>query len=137
MIAKSLIGDDLFTTEWESARRQIVARRSERKRNLDQKERGRQYIFRNKFFFRNFYSFSKYFFFQNADLELKAVIDPEAFNRMKIKKHEKERTRKKRILEKRKMKEPGSQSKKLKFNSVEKLWSTLLGWIIKNWNSIY
>ena len=121
MIAKSLIGDDLFTTEWESARRQIVARRSERKRNLDQKERGRQYIFRNKFFFRNFYSFSKYFFFQNADLELKAVIDPEAFNRMKIKKHEKERTRKKRILEKRKMKEPGSQSKKLKFNSVEKL----------------
>ena len=50
MIAKSLIGDDLFTTEWESARRQIVARRSERKRNLDQKEGGWHYYFRNKFF---------------------------------------------------------------------------------------
>ena len=43
MIAKSLIGEDLFTSEWESARRQIVARRSERKRNLDQKERGRHF----------------------------------------------------------------------------------------------
>ena len=87
MVAKGLIGDDLFTSQWEAARRQIAARRSERKRNLDQK----------------------------------AVIDPEAYNRMKIRKQEKERSRKKRVLEKRKMKAPGSQSKKLKFNSAEKL----------------
>ena len=71
MIAKSLITETIFTAQWESARRQIAARRSERKRNLDQM----------------------------------AVIDPEGFNRLKIKKHEKERTRKKRVLEKRKMKE--------------------------------
>ena len=67
--------------------KQIVGRRSERKRNLD----------------------------------TKAVIDQEAFNRMKIKKHEKERKRRKRVLEEKKMVKPGSQAKQKKFNSVEKL----------------
>jgi len=58
---------------------------------------------------------------RKRNLDQMAVIDPEGFNRLKIKKHEKERTRKKRVIEKRRMKEPGSQSKKLKFNTVEKL----------------
>jgi len=40
---------------------------------------------------------------------------------MKIKKHEKERKRKKKVLEEKKMVRPGSQSKKRKFNSVEKM----------------
>ena len=87
MVAKKMIGEDLFTREWEMARKQIIARRSERKRKLDQQ----------------------------------AIIDPESFNQMKIKKHDKERRRKKRVIEQRKMKEPGSQSKRLKFNSAEKL----------------
>ena len=87
MVAKKLIGEDLFMKNWELARKQIVGRRSERKRNLD----------------------------------TKAVIDQEAFNRMKIKKHEKERKRRKRVLEEKKMVKPGSQAKQKKFNSVEKL----------------
>ena len=52
MVAKKLIGEEVFSTNWEAARKQITSRRSERKRNLDQK----------------------------------AVIDPESFNKMKIKK---------------------------------------------------
>ena len=88
MVVKKMIGDDIFTSEWEAARKQITSRRSERKRKLDQQ----------------------------------AIIDPEAFNRKNIKKHEKERKRKKKLLEERKMVAPGTQSKKQKFNSVEKMW---------------
>jgi len=87
MVVKKMIGDDIFTSEWEAARKQITSRRSERKRKLDQQ----------------------------------AIIDPEAFNRKNIKKHEKERKRKKKLLEERKMVAPGTQSKKQKFNSVEKM----------------
>ena len=88
MVVKKMIGDEIFTSEWEAARKQITSRRSERKRKLDQQ----------------------------------AIIDPEAFNRKNIKKHEKERKRKKKLLEERKMVAPGTQSKKQKFNSVEKMW---------------
>ena len=87
MVAKKLIGEDLFMTNWEKARKQIGERRKERKSAMD----------------------------------TKAVADPEEFSRLKIRKQEKERKRRKRVLEERKMVKPGTQSKKKKFNIVEKL----------------
>ena len=36
MVVKKMVGDDLFTENWEKARRQMTKRRAERKKTLDE-----------------------------------------------------------------------------------------------------
>ena len=36
MVVKKMIGDDLFTDNWEKARRQITKRRADRRKNMDE-----------------------------------------------------------------------------------------------------
>jgi hypothetical protein len=85
MVVKKMIGDDLFGTSWEAARKSIAKRRIERKKVHD----------------------------------VKAVLDPESFNKMKIKKQEKEKIRRKRKIDELKLKPNNHKMKK--FNTLDKM----------------
>jgi len=85
MVVKKMVGEDLFGENWEKARKQISKRRTERRKEHDEK----------------------------------AIVDPELFNRMKIKKQEKEKLRRKRKIQEMKLKPSGVKVKK--FDILDKM----------------